>query len=255
MNSFNGFTEEELAALVPWRLPLMDEELAEIEADGAENAPASDMEEEVECASLLTAREIEAMQKQAYDEAAAQGREDGLAEGREQGLAEGREQGYREGFEEGRRQSLEESRDAAQLYGQRFGELMESLHEPLRQVDEQVEGELVALAIAIARQLIRRELHTDPGEVVAVAKVGLAALPANARKVSLHVHPDDAHLIRTFLAADEAGQRWKIVEDPLLSRGGCKVCSETSRIDATVEKRLAAVIAGAFGGEREKDGW
>jgi flagellar assembly protein FliH len=46
---------------------------------------------------------------------------------------------------------------------------------------------------------------------------------------------------------------WRIVEDPLITRGGCKVDTEVSHIDATVENRLAAVIATLFGGEREHD--
>jgi flagellar assembly protein FliH len=44
-----------------------------------------------------------------------------------------------------------------------------------------------------------------------------------------------------------------MVEDPLITRGGCKVDTEVSYIDATVENRLAAVIATLFGGEREQD--
>ncbi|RMG30702.1 MAG: flagellar assembly protein FliH, partial [Gammaproteobacteria bacterium] len=46
---------------------------------------------------------------------------------------------------------------------------------------------------------------------------------------------------------------WKLVEDPTLSRGGCRVETESSRIDATVEQRLHAVLARFLGGERQGD--
>jgi len=128
------------------------------------------------------------------------------------------------------------------------------LNEPLLALDEQVEQELVALAVTLARQLIRRELRTDPGQIVAVVRKALAILPSNARKVSLCLHPADAELVRVAMSLDEGGQRWKIVEDPLLTRGGCRVTTETSAVDASVEKRLAAAIAKAFGGERGGDG-
>jgi len=54
---------------------------------------------------------------------------------------------------------------------------------------------------------------------------------------------------------DDDGEelRWRIVEEPTLTRGGCRVESEDSRIDATVEARLGALIARALGGEREED--
>jgi flagellar assembly protein FliH len=46
---------------------------------------------------------------------------------------------------------------------------------------------------------------------------------------------------------------WTINEDPLITRGGCKIDTDVSHIDATVENRLAAVIATVFGGERNRD--
>ena len=50
---------------------------------------------------------------------------------------------------------------------------------------------------------------------------------------------------------DQSG--WKINADPFLSRGGCRVLTNSSRIDATVETRLNAVIASVLGGERTQD--
>jgi len=44
-----------------------------------------------------------------------------------------------------------------------------------------------------------------------------------------------------------------VVEDPALTPGGCNIETEHSRIDATVESRLAAVIAQVMGGERSAD--
>jgi flagellar assembly protein FliH len=44
---------------------------------------------------------------------------------------------------------------------------------------------------------------------------------------------------------------WQIVEDPTVTRGGCRVATETSEVDATVEARVAAVVARVLGEERE----
>jgi len=232
MSSFKGFTAEELASLAPWKLPVMGE---------PEEEPPAVVEEETEYPPMPTAEEIEAMQRQAYEEA----RAEGYSEGSERGYRDGHEKGYRQGYEEGRA-------NAASL-AQRLKELVDCLSEPLAQVDDRVEQELVVLAIAIAKQLIRRELKTEPGEIVAVVRQAMAILPSGARKIALHIHPDDVELIRSALALDELGPRWKIVEDPLLTRGGCRVTTDSSNIDATVEKRLASVIARLFGGDRDED--
>ncbi|MDQ7014938.1 MAG: FliH/SctL family protein [Gammaproteobacteria bacterium] len=40
----------------------------------------------------------------------------------------------------------------------------------------------------------------------------------------------------------------------MLTRGGCKIFTETSKIDATLEARLTALSASLLGGVREADG-
>ena len=84
--------------------------------------------------------------------------------------------------------------------------------------------------------------------------LAMAALPLTARNVRLHLHPEDATLVRETLSVSDNERSWKIVDDPVLTRGGCKVSSDTSQIDASVERRLHNVIANVLGGQRETDG-
>ena len=75
-----------------------------------------------------------------------------------------------------------------------------------------------------------------------------------ARKVSIYVHPDDATLIRGAFSIDaHMDHNWQIVEDPVMTRGGCRIEAENSKIDASVEQQLNRVIANLMGGERERD--
>ncbi len=182
-------------------------------------------------AGLPTAAEIDSIQKQAH--------------------TEGHERGYHEGYAKGLAQGETEVRQKAEA----FHELIQMLDTPLEELDEQVIEQTAQLAIAIARQIIRRELHADPGQVVAVVRDALKALPVMARKIRVFLHPDDAELVRETLSLhdDDDSQTWKIIEDPLLSRGGCKINSENSSIDASVEMRLQRVITGIMGGERGRD--
>jgi flagellar assembly protein FliH len=44
-----------------------------------------------------------------------------------------------------------------------------------------------------------------------------------------------------------------LVEDPVINRGGCKVVTDTSQIDATLESRLASLMAPLLAGARAVD--
>ncbi|MGZ4982100.1 MAG: FliH/SctL family protein, partial [Methylobacter sp.] len=90
-------------------------------------------------------------------------------------------------------------------------------------------------------------------QIIAVVRESISVLPLASQKISLKLHPDDAELVRSALALDEMSSSWAIVEDPLITRGGCEVDTDISHVNATVEHRLAAVIATLLGGERESD--
>jgi len=66
----------------------------------------------------------------------------------------------------------------------------------------------------------------------------------------VHLHPEDASIVRERLAEPSNERAWKIVEDPTMSRGGCVVKTETSRIDARLESRINTIIANVLGDER-----
>ena len=131
------------------------------------------------------------------------------------------------------------------------------LAEPLNDLDDEVVAQLAELAMLVAKQVIRRELHTEQGEIVGIVREAVSALPASSRKVVLHINPDDSELVRKAFSLGEENEpgdvSWKILEDPMLSRGGCKITSDNSQIDATVEARLNRVINTLLGGERESD--
>ena len=86
----------------------------------------------------LTAVQLERIQKQAYDEAYARGLKEGMAAGQSQ------------------------LRDQAKI----FIELARSLEQPIKQTDSKIEREMILLCLAIAKQIIRREITLDSGHII-----------------------------------------------------------------------------------------
>lgn len=183
--------------------------------------------------TMLTAEQLEALQKQAYDE--------------------GYEQGRQKGFKYGHKEALAEGRERINTLVNQVEALMETLQFPMKQLDDQVEHELVELINSMVRQLVRREMRNDPGQIIGVVREALAILPVGSRSVTVLLHPDDAALVREIYDMSDREQGWRIVDDPVMARGGCKVVTETSQVDASLESRLTALIAPLLGSERSNE--
>lgn len=165
-----------------------------------------------------------------------------------------RKEGYDAGFKEGHRDGMIAGQAELNARVRKFNALIHSLNKPLEELDDEVIEQMVQMAITVSRQIIRRELKIDPGQVMAVVRESMAILPANARDIKIYLHPEDARLVREILSVDDETERpWKIVDDPVLTHGSCRIQSENSFIDASVEQRLNQVISDFLGDERIND--
>ncbi|MGI9205859.1 MAG: FliH/SctL family protein [Woeseiaceae bacterium] len=171
----------------------------------------------------LTAADLQELQKQAWDEA----------------------------FQEGRKEGLKAGAEEIDKRAGRFDELLIALSKPFDRLDGTVEKQLVELSITIVKQLFRRELTADPSHVIGVVREALQLLPVASRTIEVHLHPEDAQLVRDSLSPTAGERAWTIVEDPLISRGGCQVTTDNSQIDAQAETRLNAIVNSIAGDERQ----
>ncbi len=182
--------------------------------------------------AILTASQLERVQKQAYEEA----------------YAEGHAQGYKAGHDEGAKAAKEQAQARTEV----LENTLNKLAAPLEDLDEQVDHELVILVQALVKQMVRREIKTDPGQIMAVIREAIESLPVASRELQLRLHPEDATLVHEFYKTGEQDLAWAIVEDPLISRGGCKVVTAVTQVDSTLETRLNQLFAQVFG-ERQQD--
>jgi flagellar assembly protein FliH len=188
-----------------WDVPAVDSTAAEALRGAAKTG-----------AHLLTATQLEALERQVKDEAKQRGYEEGLAAGR--------------------------AEVAARVA--RLEALVASFTHPFQNLEQAVEDEVVALAIQLARHLVRREVEHDPAVLHAAVADCLAVLAMSVREVTLYFHPDDAALVRAQLPGG-ADQRFKIATDPALGRGDLRLASESSLVDGSIAARCQQIIAAA----------
>ncbi len=204
--------KEKLTAYQRWELAAFDEaeqaaaKTAEEESKQAEaSAPA--LEPEV---ILPTAADIERMHNEAH------------------------EQGYAAGYAEG----IADAQDVAN----RMQTMLDNLQQAVGEIDQRIADQLLATSIEIASQVVRQSLRVKPELLLPVVREAVAALHPNTGHPALLAHPDDAALIRAQMGEHLAHNNWRIIEDPAITRGGCRVELGSSEVDATLETRWKRVI-------------
>ena len=154
------------------------------------------------------------------------------AQGRAEGLTEGRAAGAREIAE--------------------LGALVGRLREVMDGFEQSLADDMVGLALEVSRQVLRHTIQVHPEVVLPVIREAIASLPQGSVHPRLLLHPEDAALVRSVLDANQITPApWRIVEDSKLERGGCRVETAASELDASVASRWKTVI-GALGRE---EGW
>ena len=145
------------------------------------------------------------------------------------------EEGYQAGYAEGMKQAGTEA--------QRMEKMLESLNKELQQVDQQIAQDLLNLALEISKQMLQQALKIKPELLLNVVRAAINELPYFNQNAHLVLHSDDAVLLRTSMGEQLLHTGWKIFEDNQIERGGCRVETAHSQIDATLPKRWQRVVA------------
>ncbi len=185
-------------------------------------------------APRLGIEELAALREEARDRA----RAEGLAEGR----AEGQAQGYAEGLAQGR---AEAEAAAASLR-----QIAQQLGEETARADAAIADDMLDLALDLARAMLKTALAVRPEMVVPVVAEAIRYLPSLQQPALLMLNPADAALVKAQMhdELDKAG--WRIVEDGLIQRGGCRIDTASNQIDATIGTRWQR-LAEALGKQSE----
>ena len=109
-------------------------------------------------------------------------------------------------------------------------------------MDEQLAQSLLDLSLEIGRKMSGEILQVKPEVILKIVSDAISGLPHFNQNAHLILHPDDAELVRKQLGEQLAHTGWKIFTDAQIQRGGCRVETAHSQVDATVEARWKRIV-------------
>lgn len=155
-------------------------------------------------------------------------------------------QALKDGYNEGLARATAEWESKLSIVNQ----IIDSTEHLLKDVDGQIEQKLIEISIAIAKQIIRRELSIDSGQIVSTVKQALALIPGNEHEITVYIHPNDEACINDVFSQYIDSGRFTIFKDPGIEAGGCKVSTDFSLVDMTIDAQVAAIAVMCLGDQR-----
>jgi flagellar assembly protein FliH len=161
---------------------------------------------------------------------------------RAEAFAAGKQAGYEDGFKAGQTSGYQDGLQKAAAETAKLAAAAEAFTGAVLQIEAQIADELLALAVDIAQQVVRSSLRVKPELIMPTVREAIAALANPHGHPVLVLNPDDAALVRQQLSEQLAHTPWRIIEDPSIERGGCRVESGGSEVNATVGSRWQRVV-------------
>ncbi|AMC34947.1 flagellar assembly protein FliH [Janthinobacterium sp. B9-8] len=213
--------EAEAEAVAIEQVEVSDEPLDEPEAQGAEGDLSAESEDEEQLpaesadvssadVSFPTAEEIEAIAQQAQSE----------------------------GFEAG----LEAGRLVAEDEANRLRAVLASVEMTLQKAEAALSNEVLDLAVVIARQMVREELNHAPERLLPILREVLASLPAARSPSRVFLNPEDLTAIAGMLGGDLPSDTWRLLADPHIEAGGCRIDTPDSAVDLSLPVRWQNIL-------------
>ncbi len=151
------------------------------------------------------------------------------------------QEGYESGHSKGLLAGLSDAQAAGNQLAMQLGQAISRFDAGVAELEHTVADELLALALEIARKITHQSVKVQPEVILNVIHEALRQLPL--LHATVHLHPEDAALVREH--SDEqlirAGHR--VLDDPHLERGDVVIEAGGTNLDARLATRWQRVIA------------
>ena len=222
MNTTNVIPKEKLPAYQRWEPDTFDKAekpTPNIGESTSKDAKSNDQEKE----KILNKAEIKEIYRQA----------------KEEGHAAGFQEGHTAGHQEGRQ--LAETEVKAEV--EHMHTLLSALNKELNEIDQNVAQDLLTLALNLSKKMTSKALQVNPELIIPIVQEAMKHLPHTSHPPQLILHPDDAELIRKYLSDQQSQSGWEICEDEQMEKGGCRIKTNGSEIDASTPTRWQQILS------------
>lgn len=153
---------------------------------------------------------------------------------------------YEEGFARGHTEGYAHGNRAAQVVAAQISLLLEHMSRPLKDLNVEVEHALIRLVVDTARRLVNKAIALDSQLVEGAVQEAVASVATATREMKIFLHPEDVAVLNKNLTLSTDAS-WKLMPDPALRRGDCRVVTESSQIDARLDTRQTNIERALLG--------
>jgi flagellar assembly protein FliH len=150
---------------------------------------------------------------------------------------------YQQGLREGQASAQQDMSAQVDVMNVRLARTIEELTGLRHRFRHEAEEDLVALALAIARRILHRELTIAPEALLGLVKAALEKIDGRELH-SVRVRPEDAAMIQQHFEKMGLPRRVEVIGDPGLERGAAILNSSRGALDASVETQLSEIERG-----------
>lgn len=166
-----------------------------------------------------------------------------IAGSRRQARDEGHAEGHAEGYAAGHAEGLAQGRIDATAEREQLLQLLQGFTAELGQANETVSRDVLALALDVAKAMLKTALAVKPELVLPVIDDALRHLSVVQGPAILQLHPEDFSLVQAQIGDGLAAGGWRLQPDAALERGGCRIETGANQIDADAATRWQRIAA------------
>lgn len=167
----------------------------------------------------------------------------GPVRGTEKLLSDRERRAYERGQQDGYAAGEQAAMQVKAQHAREMARVLDDLRSRFGELEAEGAETVLKLALSIARQVIRREIAIDDKAVLPPLREAVAAVIDQQSHPRVHMNPQDLARLRNDLEADGMFKGCRLIPDAGIGRGGCRVETGQSEVDATVESRWQRVLA------------
>ena len=157
---------------------------------------------------------------------------------------------YEKGFAQGEKDGLELGQKLGQqrieTIVQQMATLLQEIQNRWESLYKTYEREMFQLAVSISKKILHHDLQVNE-EIITATLREVSKHIVDQRKVMIRLNPADFQFLQTHagsvLPPEKGGQGVEMINDPLITRGGCVVETAFGGIDGTIETQFEQIVS------------